>query len=101
MTYRPTAPWQAEEPNRPKRKLIERVFDGEVSHADWRFMAIAILQLCDDLKALEKEVADLRAQAKCLPDMEDSAKIEAGRNAVDAASGPNRNRDLDGGAQHG
>jgi hypothetical protein len=98
MTYRPQSPWQAEEPNRPKRRLVDRIFDGEVSQGDWRFMAIAILQLCDDLKVLEKEVADLKKQVihrdNYSPDNENSAIIGTGRALLTQPPDPDRNRDL-------
>ena len=58
MTYRPSAPWQADMPNAPKARLIDRAFEGTVTPQDGRFMAMAILQLCDELHELRAVVQD-------------------------------------------
>lgn len=70
MTYRPASPWQADTPNTPLPRLIDRVFDGTVSPQDGRYMAMAILQLCDDLHELR---AVVRAQDERI------ARLEGGR----------------------
>lgn len=42
--------------------MASRVFSGKISGDDLQFMATAILQMCDDLAVLRKQVEDQRAR---------------------------------------
>lgn len=62
MTYRPANPWEGIAPGAPKARLIDRAFDGTVTPQDGRFMALAILQLCDELHELRARLDALEAR---------------------------------------